>query len=286
MSLVIHHFSEYPSVDRLLVPSPTLPPATTTNCWRIYDSQKQIRIIIDPAATKKDVQQDLVKSIPSSVQWIFLTHHHRDHIGSVNYLREKCQILVASSEKTASLLSFDVDRILSHNDVITLDNGVHFSSKISVHSSSSQLKILETPGHAPGHLCFQHLIDHWIICGDMLAGEGTILLAPPEGNLQEYFDSLKMLQKKNPSRLFPAHGPSLSKEKIQEYIDHRQMRNTQILQALSSYEHKNPLQIAQDIYVELPKHFLPLAAKQVLCHLQYLETHQKVVSQGSSFIRI
>ena len=78
---------------------------------------------------------------------------------------------------------------------------------------------------------------------------------------------------------------SSSDEKIQEYIDHRKMRNAQILRVLSQAPNQSPLQIAQIIY-DLPKHFYPIAAKQVLCHLQYLEANQKVKSQGSSFIRI
>ena len=271
-------------IDRLIVPSPTLPPATTTNCWRIYSHTEKIRIIIDPAAVESAIQQELLDSLPDTVEWIFLTHHHHDHIGSATFIREKKGIKIASSQETADRLSFDVDHILSHNDMIEIEDHVVFSTR-QENQSPHSLRVLLTPGHAPGHICFQHLQELWIVCGDMLAGEGTILLAPPEGNLEEYFASLRLLQSKEPTRLCPAHGGTLTKTHIQEYIDHRMLRNEQILSHLSTDCPMQPIDIAKKIYT-LPEHFYSIAAQQVLCHLQYLEQHQKVTLQGSSFIRI
>ena len=97
---------------------------------------------------------------------------------------------------------------------------------------------------------------------------------------------MKRLQKKQPNKLLPAHGCSLPIDKIQEYIDHRQMRNTQILEALQQVATmQTPMEIAKNIY-DLPAYVYPLAAKQVLCHLQYLERHHMVKSQGTSFTLI
>lgn len=282
----IEFYEEESRVDRLSVPSPTLPPATTTNCWRIYSGSNKARIIIDPAATKREIQHQLIEMIPSSVQWIFLTHHHRDHIGSVELLRKERNLRVAASQKTASLVSFEIDHIICDNDLICIDDEVQFLPGDIQNSSTETIQALHTPGHAEGHLCFHHLSENWIICGDMLAGEGTILLAPPEGDLEAYFQSLQRLQRKNPTKLLPAHGCSLQIDKIQEYIDHRKMRNTQILDALHQITTvQTPLEVAKKIY-DLPPQFYPLAAQQVLCHLQYLERHQMVKSQGTSFIRI
>ena len=270
-------------IDRLLVPSPTLPPATTTNCWRIYSQTEKIRILIDPAAVQSMIQQELLDGLPDTIEWIFLTHHHHDHIGSATLIREKKGVKIATSQETADRLSFDVDHILSHNDIIEIEDHVVFAKQEN--QTPHSLRVLLTPGHAPGHICFQHLKELWIVCGDMLAGEGTILLAPPEGNLEEYFASLLLLQSKEPSSLCPAHGPSLTQHHIQEYIDHRMLRNEQILSHLSIDIPLQPIDIAKKIYT-LPEHFYSIAAQQVLCHLQYLEKNQKVKLQGSSFVRI
>ena len=158
--------TEHDHIDRLLVPSPTLPPATTTNCWRIYSQTKKIRIIVDPAAVVPAIQTELVDSLPDTIEWIFLTHHHHDHIGSATLIRERCGIPIAASKETASRLSFAVDHILSHNDIIHIDDHVVFTKQETIHHS---LQVLYTPGHTPGHLCFHHLGERWIVCGDMLA---------------------------------------------------------------------------------------------------------------------
>ena len=48
-----------------------------------------------------------------------------------------------------------------------------------------------TPGHAPGHLCLLAESDRSVIAGDMVAGEGTILINPSEGSIREYIHSLE-----------------------------------------------------------------------------------------------
>ena len=58
----IEFYEEEARVDRLSVPSPTLPPATTTNCWRIYSGSNKARIIgiiTDLKIVKKKANDEL-----------------------------------------------------------------------------------------------------------------------------------------------------------------------------------------------------------------------------------
>ena len=153
-----------PLLEHIAVPSPTLPPATKTNAWILGK-----HTIIDPAATrlkhKKELISVLEKEPPKS---IFLTHHHNDHIGSATALREHFQIPISCSAQTAKKLSFSVDVIRKDGDVLCL--------------SGEEWIVFETPGHAKGHLCLFSPTGKEIVAGDMVAGEGTILLVPGDGD--------------------------------------------------------------------------------------------------------
>ena len=113
-----------------------------------------------------------------------------------------------------------------------------------------------------------------LVAGDMVAGVGTILLDPPEGNLHDYLESLSRLAALNPSRLLPAHGPCIENgtDVLRHYIDHRHMR-TRYPRGPSDQSwtdaggHNGPHH--RDL---VPEAFLMVAARQVLCHLNWLES--------------
>ena len=247
-----------PGLEHIAVPSPTLPPATTTNAWILGG-----HTIVDPAAHTSQNKQSLLDCLlPHPPQQIFLTHHHNDHIASAVFLREALQIPIVCSQKTTDLLPFSIDEQLCEGDIISC--------------SGEDWHVYETPGHAFGHLCLFSPTHKDIVAGDMVAGEGTILLVPGEGDFGAYITQLYRLKSLHPLRLLPAHGPAIenAEDYLQHYIDHRNKRLLQILQALSATP-QTELQLAQSIYADIPRSMHPIAAKQILCHLHHLEEIEK-----------
>jgi glyoxylase-like metal-dependent hydrolase (beta-lactamase superfamily II) len=240
------------------VPSPTLPPATTTNAWLLNG-----HTIVDPAASTKKNKQALYKILEEKPpQQIFLTHHHNDHIGSASFLRKMFEIPIVCSAQTAKQLSFSIDRTLQEGDTLSFER--------------ETWHVYETPGHAQGHLCLHSPIHGDIVAGDMVAGEGTILLVPGDGDFGDYITQLQRLKDLSPLRLLPAHGPAITnaQDYLQQYIDHRKKRLQQILESLTPSP-QTELELAQRIYTDIPKFMHPIAAKQIECHLYHLEEIQK-----------
>ncbi|HKH76392.1 MAG TPA: MBL fold metallo-hydrolase [Rubrobacteraceae bacterium] len=58
-------------------------------------------------------------------------------------------------------------------------------------------------GPAPEHLCFWHPESRTLLSGDLVAGEGSIMISPPEGDLREYVASLERARELTPL----AHPP-------------------------------------------------------------------------------
>lgn len=259
-----------PGVRCVQVRSPTLPPATHTNVWILGEHHVTV---VDPASPYEDEQARLDEILEMlMVERILLTHHHNDHIGGALALKKTTGARIAAHPLTRDRVSIPIDELLDENDVVGTDAGFW--------------RVLHTPGHATGHLCLFNGGLSTVVAGDMVAGVGTILLDPPEGNLHHYLESLARLAALNPSRLLPAHGPCIEEgtKTLEHYIAHRHMRTNQIQEVLAANPGQRVETITENIYRDLvPRPFLAVAARQVLCHLNWLEAENKVVCSEDSY---
>jgi len=229
--------------------------------------------VIDPASPYEDEQARLDEILEMvMVERILLTHHHNDHVGGALALKKTTGARIAAHPLTRDRVDIPIDELLDENDVVDTDAGFW--------------RVLHTPGHATGHLCLFNGGLSTVVAGDMVAGVGTILLDPPEGNLHHYIESLTRLAALNPRRLLPAHGPCIENgvQALEEYIAHRHMRTGQIREALAINPGQPIEAITESIYKDLiPEAFLAVAARQVLCHLNWLETENKVVCSDGTY---
>src|SRR5262249_1697175 len=110
------------------------------------------------------------------------------------------------------------------------------------------LEGIYTPGHSLGHLAFYEPRYRSLFAGDMVSTLSSVVIAPPEGNLSVYLDSLKRLQALDCRLLLPGHGsPSARPARtIQEALDHRAMREEQLLAALAAAPRTIP-ELAQEL---------------------------------------
>lgn len=236
------------------VRTPTLPPATHTNAWVL--GARQVTVV-DPASPWSDEREALASALSGvEVAAILLTHHHPDHVGGVEDLRRRTGAPVLAHAATAARVPFAVDKLLDEGD--------------THHTDAGDWRVLHTPGHASGHLCL--LRDGVLVAGDMVAGVGTIVLDPPEGDLALYLRSLARLRALEPRLLLPAHGPALEDGcgVLDLYIAHRHMRTEQVRHALIGRALAAAEDLVPSIYPDLHELMRPVAARQVLCHLRWL----------------
>jgi len=247
----------------VLIPlrTPTLPPATHTNCYVIGGDQV---IVIDPASPYEEEQALLDRLLEKrKIREIWLTHLHRDHVSGANHLKERRGVRIAAHPITARDLQgvVEVDRTFEENERLELAGDPGWV-----------LRVFHTPGHARGHVCVFEEKNGSLITGDLMAGFGTIVIDPPEGHMATYFDSLRRMQALDVTALFPAHGPVLAnaKEKIQEYLDHRLNREKKILSAWHR-GHREPQAIVKEVYTDVAPAMHSLAERSVVAHLEKLK---------------
>src|SRR5262249_53063527 len=149
--------------------TPTLPPATRTNCYIVGDPAQALAI--DPATPYADEQarlDDWIEREGIRLAAVVLTHHHVDHVGDAARLAAKHGVPVWAHRETATRVAGRVQVGRTLDDGEELDVG------------PSRLRALFTPGHAPGHLCFVDAAGHAIVAGDMVASVGTIIIEPDD----------------------------------------------------------------------------------------------------------
>ncbi len=248
------------------VRSPTLPPATHTNCVTIGEHEI---LVVDPGAGSAEDAADLVSQIEhlralgDRITAILLTHSHPDHSCAAEALREHFGVPVWAHAETAKQLEITVDRHLADGDQIDLPGDPGW-----------RIRCIHTPGHDPGHLCFHEESTSTLIAGDMIANPGTILIAPSyRGNMSDYLASLERLLEEEFSFLVPAHGiPFWGREckpAIEQLIKHRLDREAKIQAALDAGL-RTPGEIVAHAYADTPKEAWPLAEHQLEAHLERL----------------
>src|SRR4030095_14709429 len=163
------HGETIPEIEMLpgivLVPlrTPTLPPATHTNCYVIGGDEV---VVIDPASPYEEEQAGLDQVLEKrNVKEIWLTHLHRDHVSGAMHLKEKRGLKIAAHQISARDLQgvVDVDRTFAPDEHLQLSGKPSWS-----------LRVIHTPGHARGHVCIFEEQSGSLITGDLMAGLGTV----------------------------------------------------------------------------------------------------------------
>jgi glyoxylase-like metal-dependent hydrolase (beta-lactamase superfamily II) len=252
-----------PGIAAFALRTPTLPPATHTNCYLIGDREIAV---IDPPSPYQDEQQALEQLLDDwaaqgrEVVSIWLTHHHGDHVGGAQRLAGHLGVPIAAHAATAERLAgrVRIDRMLSDGDTLELAG-----------DPRCVLRVVHTPGHAPGHLCFLEEQSGALVAGDMVAGVGTILIEPTDGNMNLYLASLAHMKTLAPRQLLPAHGAPITDPlaKLDEYVAHRLWRESRVVDALGHLRLATATALVPVAYSDVPRTIFPLAERSLIAHL-------------------
>ena len=143
--------------------------------YLIIDEKKNIACVIDPG--EADPIIEYLENNNIKLKYILNTHHHYDHVGGNQKLKNKYGANVVGYKD-------DKDRI-PEIDILVHDQQIWVYENF-------EAKILHIPGHTLGHICFYFYKENSVFTGDTLfsLGCGRIF----EGTNSQMFNSLKKLK--------------------------------------------------------------------------------------------
>lgn len=194
---------------------------------------------------------------------ILLTHRHPDHLGGVAQLRERFPGLRVSK--------------MVWNDS-SLPEGVEdLRDGQVVEGDEVTLEPVHTPGHASDHLCYYLREERALFSGDLILNGSTSVIPDGDGDLAQYMASLERVRALGVRRIYPAHGAVIEDGpgKIAEYVEHRLMRERQILSVMGGGARTIP-EMVKVIYADVPETLHQAAGMSVHSHLKKLKQDARV----------
>jgi glyoxylase-like metal-dependent hydrolase (beta-lactamase superfamily II) len=245
-------------VRRVLAPNPGVYTLEGTNTW-IVGSEPSI--VIDPGPDISGHLDDVAR-LAGPVGAVLVTHDHPDHAPGA---------LPFAQRVGAPLYAF------------RLAGAERLRAGQRVRAGALDLTAIHTPGHTSDHVAFVEPGSGALFTGDAVMGRGTSFIDPPDGDLVAYLRSLKRMLELGPRTIYPGHGPVVlrARERIIEYLAHREERETQVLTALAEGP-RTIAEMVEVIYAGQPKEVHPLAARSVLAHLLKLGDEGRAERTGKT----
>ena len=164
--------------------------------YLIIDEENNIACVIDPSEADPIIK--CLENTQIKLKFILNTHHHYDHVGGNQKLKEKYG---------ASVIGYKGDKERIPGIDILVNDQENWIYK------NFKAKIIHIPGHTLGHICFYFYKDESVFTGDTLfsLGCGRIF----EGTYDQMFNSLKKLKElpKN-TKVYCGHEYTLQNSKF------------------------------------------------------------------------
>jgi glyoxylase-like metal-dependent hydrolase (beta-lactamase superfamily II) len=229
------------------------------------------RAVLIDAAQFDDENRRRFAEAGATLDALYLTHIHPDHVGGAHAVRDTFGVPIAVHR---SRRDFDfgagplrAERVLEDGDELPYPGG--------------RLRVIHAPGHESGHVCYYEPARRWLFTGDNVLSIGTAVIAPPDGNMQQYLATLERLRALDLAVIFPGHGLPIDTPyaKLDEYIAHRQERERQVLAALGAGVTAVEDMVPR-IYPDLNPGLFWAAAAQLRAHVDKLVAEGRVMSEG------
>lgn len=166
------------------------------NSYIYYDEKTGDGVIFDPAVyfeEEKDKLEEIIKENNINIKKILLTHGHIDHILGNKFSKERFNVDIYGNDKDNFLIENAVTQGKMYG--IELEESpsidVYLNEGDKLKAGDIEFRIIHTPGHSPGSICYIDDKSKIVFCGDVVFRESIGRTDLPGGDYNLLISSIK-----------------------------------------------------------------------------------------------
>lgn len=274
-----------PNVQRVTVENPGPFTFHGTNSYLVGDATLAV---IDPGPDDDAHLATLLAAIGKRpVSHIFVSHTHRDHSPLAARLKERtgATVLAEGPHRPARALRIGETNPLDASSDTAFVPDVALADDTLTQGDGWAIRTVLTPGHAANHAAFALEGTGILFSADHVMAWSTSIVAPPDGAMADYMDSLDRLIARDDRLLLPGHGGPVTAPRsfMRGLKTHRKMRERAIIERIAKGD-RTIGDIVAAIYRDTDPRLHAAAGLSVLAHLEDLTARGLVATDGAAAI--
>jgi glyoxylase-like metal-dependent hydrolase (beta-lactamase superfamily II) len=269
-----------PGVRRIIAPNPGIMTGPGTNTYLLGGDRVAV---IDPGPDDDAHLAAILEAGAGQIAWILVTHTHIDHSPLAGRLKEATGAQTIGFAPAPALVSGPASGPTGfdpHDGSFQPDRRMADGDRLDI--GDLAVEAVYTPGHTSNHLCFELAGTGLLFSGDHVMSGSTVVIAPPDGDMAVYMESLEKVRLRALRRIGPGHGDMIEEPAavLDGYLRHRREREHQVLAELRAAGPATTTveQLVAAIYVDVPAELHPVARYSVWAHLRKLAAEGRAAS--------
>lgn len=273
-------------VTRLLCPNPGPFTFTGTNTYLIGT---ETVAILDPGPRLAAHEAAIRAALDGRpVSHVVVTHTHADHSPLARTLASAFDVPVigCGPHFAARPLADGEDNALDAAADHAYQPDIEMNDGDTLAGDGFTLEAIATPGHTMNHLCFGLIEENALFSGDHVMAWSTSIVAPPDGAMRAYLDSLAKLLHRDYAVFWPGHGPALTRPAafMRGLLAHRHQRAQAIRNRLKAGD-RTIAEMVPKIYAGVDPALHGAAALSVFAQMEDLVERGEVITDGPPLLQ-
>jgi glyoxylase-like metal-dependent hydrolase (beta-lactamase superfamily II)/8-oxo-dGTP pyrophosphatase MutT (NUDIX family) len=261
-----------PQVTRIVAPNPGMMTGPGTNTYLVG---REKLAVIDPGPDDASHVEAILAAAAGRIAWILCTHTHRDHSPAAAALQRATGATVIGRPAPPGGRqdeTFAPGHVPRHGERLMLGDLV--------------LDALHTPGHASNHLCYRLASTGMLFTGDHVMQGSTVVINPPDGDMQAYLRSLEALLDVDIAIIAPGHGYLIgaAHQEIRRLIAHRLAREAKVISVLTRVGMATAEALLPAVYDDVDARRHAVAARSLAAHLRKLVADGRVRQADGRYV--